>query len=92
MNLPASQFLMSYDGLRARIPAASRVQQAQRGLQRAMTRGEIYHLWFHPFNLGSSEALFAALRQILTGVWEARAAGYLRTVTMGGLATEILGP
>lgn len=90
VNLPASQFLMSYDGPRAHIPTAARVQQAERGLRRATQRGEIYHLWFHPFNLGSSEAMFAALTEILAHVWELRAAGRLRTVTMGDLAAEIL--
>ncbi len=90
VDLPASQFLMSYDGPRARIPTEARVRQAERGIRRAMDRGEIFHLWFHPFNLGSSDAMFDALTQILARVWGARAAGTLRTMTMGDLAAEIL--
>jgi peptidoglycan/xylan/chitin deacetylase (PgdA/CDA1 family) len=92
VNLPASQFLLSYDGLRARIPTRARVAQAARGLAGAIQRGEIYHLWFHPFNLGSSDAMFDALTQILTLVYTLREGGVLRTVTMGALAEEITSP
>jgi peptidoglycan/xylan/chitin deacetylase (PgdA/CDA1 family) len=88
VNLPASQFLMSYDGVRGRIPTASRVMQAKRGLKQAIERDEIYHLWFHPFNLGSSDAMFEALSQILSEVWRLREGGVLLTRTMGDVAAE----
>ncbi|MEM6282367.1 MAG: hypothetical protein AAF787_09265 [Chloroflexota bacterium] len=91
VNLPASQFLMSYDGVRARIPTAARVQQASRGLQQAIQRGEIFHLWFHPFNLGSSDDMFDALAQILAMVWQARERGLLRVQTMTETAAGIIG-
>ncbi|MEO0562322.1 MAG: hypothetical protein AAF125_09410, partial [Chloroflexota bacterium] len=89
VNLPASQFLMSYDGVRARIPTESRVQQAEKGLQRAVNRNEMFHLWFHPFNLGSSDAMFDALTQILALVYDYRAAGALQVRTMGAVATDL---
>lgn len=89
VNLPASQFLMSYDGVRARIPTAARVRQARLGLQKAIENHAIYHLWFHPFNLGSGDAMFDALTRILTMVWAARERGKLRTLTMAAAAADI---
>ncbi|MEZ4668201.1 MAG: polysaccharide deacetylase family protein [Anaerolineae bacterium] len=72
VNLPASQFLMAYDGVRGYIPSASRVRQARLGLKQAVKRGEIYHLWFHPFNLGTSPRMFEALEHILRDVAQRR--------------------
>jgi peptidoglycan/xylan/chitin deacetylase (PgdA/CDA1 family) len=82
VNLPASQFLMSYDGVRASIPTESRVRQALTGLDRAAEHNAIFHLWFHPFNLGSADAMFDALTTILAQVYERRSAGTLRVLTM----------
>lgn len=90
LNIPASQFLMSYDGIRKQIPTGARVLQAQRGLAQAVARGEIFHLWFHPFNLGSSDAMFDALAQILALVWALREQGKLQTLSMADAAAQIL--
>ena len=89
LNLPASQFLMAYDGIRAKIPTAARVHQARRGLNRAIQRGEIYHLWFHPFNLGSSDEMLDAFTQILALVYQDREQGTLRVQTMQQVAADL---
>ncbi len=89
VNLPASQFLMSYDGVRAQIPTQARLRQARLGLADAIQSGGIYHLWFHPFNLGSSEAMFDALIRILSLVWEGRHRGQLTVMTMAQAADAI---
>jgi peptidoglycan/xylan/chitin deacetylase (PgdA/CDA1 family) len=90
VNLPASQFLMSYDRLRGWIPTASRVRQAKLGIERAVTRNHLYHLWFHPFNLGSSHKMFDALEQILREVARRRDSGQLRVMTMQQAAQWII--
>jgi peptidoglycan/xylan/chitin deacetylase (PgdA/CDA1 family) len=90
VNLPASQFLMSYDGMRGWIPTTSRVRQARLGIERAIQRNHLYHLWFHPFNLGSSEKMYAALEQILREVAQRRDMGDLRVMTMTQAAEWIL--
>ncbi|MBZ0279424.1 MAG: polysaccharide deacetylase family protein [Anaerolineae bacterium] len=90
VNLPSSQFLMAYDGIRGRIPTTSRVRQARLGIEQAVKRGELYHLWFHPFNLGTSEAMFDALEQILRLVVARREKGGLQVMTMAGAAGEML--
>lgn len=90
VNLPASQFLMNYDGMRGWIPTASRVRQARLGIERAVQRGHLYHLWFHPFNLGSSEKMYDALEQILREAAKRRDAGELRMMTMAQAAEWVL--
>ncbi|MBC7815161.1 MAG: polysaccharide deacetylase family protein [Burkholderiales bacterium] len=92
VNLPASQFLMTYDGPRTLIPTASRIRQAQLGLDRAVKQGRLYHLWFHPFNLGQGTPgrMFAALEAILEDVSHRRERGDIRIMTMEQAATWIL--
>lgn len=90
VNLPASQFLMAYDGIRGYIPTASRVRQAKLGINRAVRRNHLYHLWFHPFNLGTSDKMFDALEKILREAAARRDAGELRVMTMGEAAQWIL--
>lgn len=87
VNLPASQFLMTYDGVRRWIPTASRVRQARLGIRNSVNNGHIYHLWFHPFNLGTGEGMFTALEQILAEVSRQR----MRVMTMQQAAEWILG-
>jgi peptidoglycan/xylan/chitin deacetylase (PgdA/CDA1 family) len=90
VNLPSSQFLLAYDGVRQMIPTASRVRQACLGLRRAARLGEVYHLWFHPFNLGTSPRMFDALERILREVCRRRDSGDLSVLTMGDAAELVL--
>jgi peptidoglycan/xylan/chitin deacetylase (PgdA/CDA1 family) len=91
VNLPASQFLLAYDGIRSRIPSASRVRQARLGLEQAARKSELYHLWFHPFNLGTSPRMFDALEHILQIVSTMREQGKIQVLTMEQTAREVLG-
>ena len=90
VNLPASQFLLAYDDIRSRIPTASRVRQARLGMEQAARRNELYHLWFHPFNLGTSPRMFEALEQILQIASAMRDQGKLQVLTMEQAARQIL--
>jgi hypothetical protein len=90
VNLPSSQFFMAYDGVRRFVPTNARVRQATRGLHRAARRGELMHLWFHPFNLGTSEEMFVALEQILQEVARLRDDEQVRVMTMAEAAQWIL--
>ncbi|AKH97421.1 polysaccharide deacetylase family protein [Halanaeroarchaeum sulfurireducens] len=52
VEIPGSQvFRPSYDGWQY-TPGESSVARAKKGLQRAVETGRVFHLWFHPFNLG----------------------------------------
>jgi hypothetical protein len=90
VDLPSSQFLMAYDGIRSLIPTAARVRQARLGIEKAVQRDELYHLWFHPFNLGTSDKMFDALEQILRIVVRFRDEGKLQIMTMNDAAEWIL--
>lgn len=90
VNLPASQFLMHYDGLRRWIPNVSRIRQTIRGLDRATKYNQIYHLWFHPHNLGSSDKMFDTLENILKEVYQRRDDGRIRVMTMQQAAQWII--
>ncbi|GAA3201891.1 polysaccharide deacetylase family protein [Nonomuraea roseoviolacea] len=89
VNLPASQFLVGSNGLRRLIPAASRIRQARLGLDRAARRGEVYHLWFHPFNL-DGELMFGAMEGILGEIAARRDRGEIQVMTMVQAAELIL--
>lgn len=82
LEIPASQFLTRYDGIRKFIPSWSRIIKARRGMKNAIKHNAIYHLWFHPFNLGSSEKMFSALEEILKYFSEERARGSIENSTM----------
>jgi peptidoglycan/xylan/chitin deacetylase (PgdA/CDA1 family) len=90
-NVPASMYLLSLDGIRRAVPLARRWIQAGRGLRRAVERGELFHLWFHPHNLASGPGMFVALERILSHVVELEAAGTLEVLTMAGVAERVVG-
>ncbi|MCC7492974.1 MAG: polysaccharide deacetylase family protein [Fimbriimonadaceae bacterium] len=91
VNVPGSMFLLPYDGVRARIPTGRRVRQGLRGLRAAVASEGLFHLWFHPFNLGSSPRMFDALEAILVAVAAEQAAGRLVVRTMAQVAREARG-
>lgn len=92
VDLPSSQFLLAYNGVRAAVPTAARVAQARRGLDRSVRHGHAFHLWFHPFNLGLDRRgrMFGALERILDEVVARRDAGTLEVLTMGQVAQRRL--
>lgn len=51
-------------------------------MEQAAQGGEMYHLWFHPFNLGTSERMFEALEQILREAAQRRERGQLQVMTI----------
>ncbi len=90
VNIPASAFLMPPDGVRALIPGWARVRQVVRGLRASAEAEAVFHLWFHPWNLGSSAAVLDWVEAILNEVDRLRSRGRIRVHTMGSLADEVL--
>jgi len=66
VEVPGSQlFHPLHDGWQY-TPGESSVARAKKGLQEAARTGGVFHLWFHPFNLGhNSEKDLNRLEQIL---------------------------
>lgn len=85
LNIPASQYLFPYDGVRKGIPSMSRKVKAIKGIKKAIENDAIYVLWFHPFNLGSSDKMFDVLKKILSFTKEQINNGKIINFTMSEL-------
>jgi len=82
-NIPGNHFFMGRDGIRKYIPIASRVRKGKKGIDNAVKTGQLYHLWFHPFNLNTdSDAMFSGLEQIFSYASRMREEGRLNILTM----------
>lgn len=91
VNIPGSMLFRHARGIRRIIPAMSRVRKARAGIQRAIARGEIFHLHFHPWNFGWSRGtLMAAFSRILKIAVAERDAGRLEILSMGEVARRVL--
>ena len=91
-DIPGSMLLLSRCGIRRAVPQSARVIKAKRGLRRAISRGRVFHLWFHPFNLAVDRVqMFRCLGSILGEVAKLRDAGSLDVKTMGQLARRPYG-
>jgi hypothetical protein len=89
-NLPGNHFFMARDGMRKMIPMASRVLKGKRGIDWAVSSGELYHLWFHPFNLNvDSDAMLGGLDQIFAYANRMREKRLLDILTMDEYAQRL---
>lgn len=80
-----SLMLLAYDGVRKIIPDWIRYMKIKRGVDRAIKEGKIFHLWFHPWNLGSSPRMLRVLERVFKYVEQCSNNGTLSVVTMGEL-------
>ena len=89
LNIPASMLYLSMDGFRKYIPLSSRVRKAKKGIDKAIKKEKIFHLWFHPFNLASnSDKLLLGLEEIVKYANEKRDKGLLEIKTMDQVYNE----
>ncbi len=64
-NIPASMLYFPMHGVRKFVPLNVRIKRAIKGLNAAVRRKRIFHLWFHPTNLADhTETMFQGLRRI----------------------------
>jgi hypothetical protein len=86
-DIPGSMVYLPMHGVRRLIPVSWRVRRALKGLEAAVSKRRIFHLWAHPTSLADeSEAMFEGLRQIFERVKSLRDREVLRVATMGELA------
>ena len=89
VNVPASMLFVSRRGIRRLISPKSLIKMAKAGLNRAVSRAEIFHLWFHPSNFAyRTEDQFQALEAILRYASELRQQGQARDTYHGGCGTD----
>lgn len=89
VNLPASMFLYPREGSRRFIPSAARDRQALAAVEAAATKGEIAHLWLHPYNLATDPSLRDTCHRVFAAAARYMERGELVADTMAGLSTRI---
>ena len=89
-DIPASYNYLHRTGWGRLVPIKVRVRKAISGLRQAGSRGEVFHLWTHPFNIASDPIpLLRGLESIFHEVCDLRASGLIENVTMGELARQL---
>ncbi len=82
-DFPATTLYLHREGFAGRIPVGFRVDRVKRGIRQAINRGELFHLYFHPFNLATDpDRLLNGLRKIYRVVADERDKGRLENLTM----------
>lgn len=82
-NIPGSMFYRPTDGIRNLIPINLKINKAKKGIKKAIRDKKVFHLWFHPFNIATSqEKLLYGLEEIFKEVQKRRENGELETKSM----------
>lgn len=82
-ELPGSMYFAHAHGWGAMLPPERRERKAMNGIRHAEKKGNIFHLWTHPFNIASDpEKLLPAFVRILAFAAAERDAGRLDILTM----------
>lgn len=89
-SLPGSYFYIHKDGWAKFIPISFRVRKAKTGIDSAISNKQIFHLWFHPFNLASDpDGLIYGLEKIFIYFKKMKAEGLIENMTMGEMANYL---
>ncbi len=92
INVPATMFLMPFDGSRGLIPSRSRLAKARAGIRDACEHGGLMHLWAHPHNFYlHPERMLGVLETILQLVVEERDAKRIEALGMADVALRLMG-
>jgi len=90
INVPDSMLLLSRAGFRRLVPPQTLVDMASVGLHRAVARGEIFHLWFHPSDfVFETDRQFQVLETILQTANSLKDSGALKVLTMGDVQERV---
>ena len=93
-NIPASYYYPHSDdgriGWGSRLPIWVRVLKARRAIKKASKQREIFHMWFHPYNIaGDMKRLLPGLERIFRYAAEMRSRGMIDNLTMGELTAQL---
>ena len=90
-HTPASMLYFPMKGNRRHfVPVSVRVKRARKGLDAAVKRKRVFHLWFHPTDMAEEiDRMFAGLRSILEYARTLRARGDIETLPMGALVPRM---
>lgn len=92
VDVPASLYLFSFEGLAHRLVETTRgdfvVRAVRRGLTAVAGTDRILHLWLHPNNL-RTKADVERLQRVFESIREKRMSGAIRVETMGEVAERV---
>ncbi|MEK7650714.1 MAG: hypothetical protein AAB364_02500 [Patescibacteria group bacterium] len=91
VNIPDSLLLLGRDGLRRLVSPGLMIAKMNAGLDRAVARREVFHLWFHPSNFSYDvENQFKILEALLERARNLRDQGKIEILTMKEIADKVL--
>ncbi len=89
-NIRASMFLPPIESVYKALSLRARVIRAKKGIERAVEKKAVFHLWFHPHNAcQQTEAFLFVLDNILRLVEKEIQAGRIENLTMAELAEKM---
>jgi hypothetical protein len=83
-----SMTILGYDGIRSAISDSARFRKIKKGIDAAIATGMVFHLWFHPWNLGSSERMGELLDAVLDYVGKKAKEGLIEASTMSDMIAD----
>lgn len=89
IDIPSSMFYPSFEGMWRAVGLSRRILQARKGIEEAIRRRAMFHLWFHPVNLASSPLLFDGLENIFEFLATNVQAGNIEPLTMAQTASYL---
>jgi hypothetical protein len=89
-NTAGNMLYLSRSGIRRFIPISSRVHKAIKGIDRAVETGEVFLMWFHPYNLASDpDGLLLGLDKVFAYVRRKMDSGELDNCSIGMLCRKL---
>lgn len=91
VKIPSSMYFVSARGFRRYIPYNLRFVKSKLGMDKAINKGEIFHIWFHPADfVDNSKNLFSEMEKILVYANKKRREGKMDIMTMGDIARKTI--
>lgn len=91
VEIPGSMYLVSGRGFRKFIPKGLRFIKAKWGIDSAIGKNKVFHLWFHPIDfVDDSKKIFSNFEQILAYAAKKRKQKVLEIKTMNEVASSFL--
>lgn len=90
VNIPESLYFFSARGVRRHIPNGLRLKKIRRGIDEAILKGAVFHLWTHPTDFADeTENLLSVFEQVISYAKSKQKAGKLSILTMGQIAEQV---
>ncbi len=87
INIPGSMYLVSARGARRHIPYGLRLLKSKIGINKAIKRKQVFHLWFHPIDFANeTNSMMKEFEEILKYANTKRVEGLLEIKNMKDIA------